>query len=192
MEGKIELREKIILGVLVLLLVVGGVWRVVDSLILSPEITLNDSDKVQGPPVEAEPEMISVHLVGAVENPGVYEMPEGSRIYELLELAGGFIDEADRDFLNQARPIYDGEQVHVPQVGEEQKTSVSGGITLININKATASELTALPGIGDVRAGQIVDHRESQGLFTTIDEIMDVSGIGEATFNNFADLITIY
>ncbi len=192
MEGKTGLREKIILGVLVLLLIVGGVWRAVDSLTPGPEITLNDSDQVQGPSVEEEAEMISVHLVGAVENPGVYEMPAGSRVYELLEMAGGFMDEADREILNQARPIYDGEQVHVPQVGEEQKSSASGGTTLININQASASELTALPGIGDVRAGQIVDHRESQGLFTAIDEIMDVSGIGEATFNNFADMITIY
>lgn len=194
MDGTINVREKIILGVLILLLVVGGVWRAVNNYrVPEPELAqVAQSDlKGQGE-IDSEPDLISVHLVGAVNSPGVYQLPEGSRVYELLEMGGGLAAEADQEGLNQARPLLDGEQVYVHRIGEEPPVARNGGAPLININRAAASELTALPGIGEVRAAQIVDHREKHGYFKAKEDIMDVSGIGQATFDNITDLITIY
>ena len=192
MEGKITLREKMILGVLVLLLVTGGVWRAVQVSGPQPEIIQGGYSSAAGEKVDKDPEMITVHLVGSVNNPGIYQLPAGSRVYELLDLGGGFSEGADRDSLNQARPLIDGEQIYIQAIGEAPVPAASGASTLININRAMASELTALPGIGEVRANQIVAHREKHGYFTTIDQIMDVSGIGETTFDNIADQITVY
>ncbi len=196
--GKIQIRDKIVIGALVLLLAGGAAWRTLDHSTSSPELTGAGFAPVHGAAEEEEPEpvMITVHLVGAVKFPGVYQLPEGSRVYELIELGGGFSEETDGSTLNQARPLMDGEQVFVSPAADSVPNSNSGGSgateTRININRATASELTALPGIGEVRAGQIVDYREANGFFTDPAQIMDVSGIGETTFNNIAHLITIY
>ncbi|MDW7740032.1 MAG: ComEA family DNA-binding protein [Bacillota bacterium] len=190
MVDKIGFREKVVLIAIVLLLLSGGVWRAAEF--SKPRSGLITAGMGNTPTVEDfEPELITVHLVGAAVNPGVYHLPAGSRVYELLDLSGGFRPEADREALNLARPLLDGEQIYIPLIGEVSQRA-SGEMSKININQATAAELTALPGIGEVRAEQIVAHRESNGFFTDITEIMDVSGIGEATFNNLADRITIY
>ncbi len=194
MEGNINVREKVILGVLILLLVTGGAWRAINVYRApEPEITqVGQSDLNSQGEIDPEPELISVHLVGAVNEPGVYRLPEGSRVYELLEMGGGFAAEADHEGLNQARPLMDGEQVYVHRVGEEPPAARNRGASLININRANASELTTLPGIGEVRATQIVEYREKHGYFKAKEDIMEVSGIGQATFENIAELITIY
>lgn len=191
--AKASLNEKVVIGLLVLLLLGGGVWRGFESKAGGPEL-MQASPGPTGSEVETEPALITVHLAGAVVNPGVYHLPAGSRVYELLELGGGFNDEADRDYINQARPLMDGEQIYVLKCGENATVSGSAavGSAKININTAGAAELTALPGIGEVRASQIIAHREKYGLFTDIKELMDVSGIGEKTFENIAELITIY
>lgn len=191
MDYKAGLREKIVLGVLVALLVSGGVWRAVQHSTPGPRV-LESGLAGQETIVDAEPEMITVHLAGAVLRPGIYHLPGGSRVYEVLEMGGGFSGEAEADSLNLARPLLDGEQIYVQRAGEAPQVSTSGGSAKININTASASDLTALPGIGDVRAAQIVAHREKHGFFKDIREIMDVSGIGDKTFENIADLITIY
>lgn len=195
MEKLDNLREKIVIGFLVLLLVGGGVWRAVQTSAPGGEVALAGQQQSLSAEQELakEPELITVHLVGAVNNPGVYQLPEGSRVFELLELGGGFNEDADREALNQARPLFDGEQVYIHRTGEaERSPSMPDGGGKININRASASDLTALPGIGDVRANQIVAHREAHGYFTDLEQIMDVSGIGQTTFNNIADQITIY
>lgn len=193
MAGKIAVREKVVMGVLILLLLTGGAWRAVNFYRTpEPEILIDQNEGSGRTEALAEPVLISVHLVGAVNKPGVYQLPEGSRVYELLELGGGLTGEADQERLNQARPLLDGEQVYVQQIGEEPPVARNGSPQLININRASASELTALPGIGEVRAAQVVEYREKHGLFQTKEDIMDVSGIGQATFENIGDLITIY
>lgn len=187
---KISLREKIIFGVLVVLLITGGIWRA-DHLNKSSSQIIEVSNHQQED-LQLVPELITVHLVGAVNNPDVYTLPVGSRVYELLELCGGFSSEADYEAINLARPLMDGEQVYVQKIGEASAQTVTEGAGKININQAGVNDLTALPGIGEVRAGQIIAHREKNGFFKDIREIMDVSGIGEKTFENIADLITVY
>lgn len=191
------LHEKLILGLLALLLIGGGFWRAAQH--KSPELgalqagfTRQTGDTIA--PDDQEAEMITVHLVGAVTSPGVYHLPAGSRVYELLEMGGGLTEEADTEGLNQARPLLDGEQVLVGtrvEVGESQRSALSQE-GKININLATTAELMALPGIGEVRARQIVEYRDKNGFFTDPRELMDVSGIGEKTYSSLADLITIY
>jgi competence protein ComEA len=194
---KSGLQEKVILGLLALLIVGGGFWRVIESgNSKSGFIEAGFSrqhENIDEQPVD-EVKLITIHLVGAVNNPGIYRLPAGSRVYELLELAGGCNEDADYENINQARPLMDGEQIQVKLCGEETRpvNTVSAVQPKININQATAEELTALPGIGETRAGQIVAHREKNGFFTDPRELMDVNGIGEKTYANIADLITIY
>ena len=191
MEGKIGLRDKIILGILILLLITGGLWRSGQLGVKGPEV-IQAGYIEQNSPDNNEPELITIHLVGEVNNPGIYQLPQGSRVYQLIELCGGFSEEADREALNQARPLLDGEQVCIQKIGEAPAPSATGAAKKININQASVSELTALPGIGEVRAAQIIAHREKHGLFKDIREIMDVSGIGDKTYANIADMISIY
>ncbi len=191
MSFEAGLKEKIVLGLLVFLLIVGVIWRAAQVAAPTPEII--QAGHIEEEAFEdAEPELIIVHLAGAVNKPGVYHLPAGSRVYELLETGGGFSEDADYEALNQARPLLDGEQIYVHRAGESRVNGSPAASSKININHATASELTALPGIGDVRAEQIVHHREKHGFFSDPIEIMDVSGIGEATFNNIAEMITVY
>lgn len=190
MGEKISLREKVIFGVLVVLLITGGIWRA-DHFNKSNSQIIEVSN-YQQEDLQLAPELITVHLVGAVNNPDVYTLPVGSRVYELLELCGGFSSEADHEAINLARPLMDGEQIYVQKIGEAPAQAVTEGAGKININQAGVNDLTALPGIGEVRASQIIAHREKNGFFKDIREIMDVSGIGEKTFENIADLITVY
>ncbi len=126
---------------------------------------------------EAEDEKITVyiHVCGAVENPGVYELPEGSRIYDAVEAAGGFDETADSESVNLVEPLKDGEQIRIPYIGENQ-TEDSG---LININQADVSLLCEIPGIGESRAEAIIAYREEYGKFGSAEELMQVPGIKE-------------
>ncbi|EGQ73813.1 DNA topoisomerase TopA [Actinomyces sp. oral taxon 448 str. F0400] len=132
-----------------------------------------------------------VHVAGAVGAPGVVSLPEGARVVDAIEAAGGAREDADTDQLNLARPVVDGEQVRVPVVGEvleaaspgpQASSTASGGSGAgpINVNTATASELEALPGIGPALAERIVSHREANGPFKSLDDLTDVPGIGKA------------
>lgn len=200
MWGDFSIREKILLLLLVLLLLGGIFWKIA-PIVLSPVVSERLSDRLveEGGPLPLEPapelepelEMITVHLVGAVQDPGIYHLPAGSRVYELLEAGGGPSEEADLDSVNLARPLYDGEQVVICRPGEAA-ANPSPAEKKVNINMASAEELKTLPSIGEVRAQRIIEHREKYGPFTDIKEIMDVSGIGQGIFNQIKDLITIY
>ena len=149
------MREKIFLLLLLLLLLGGVFWKIVPA-VLSPIASDKLPDRLveengllpeeQAP--EFEPEMITVHLVGAVQNPGIYHLPEGSRVYELLEAGGGPSEEADLNSVNLARPLYDGEQVVIYRPGEAAADTTPSE-KKVNINKASAEELMTLPSIGE-------------------------------------------
>jgi competence protein ComEA len=191
------LQEKLVLGFLALLLVGGGFWRVVEHKNVDTGLLQAGFSRQQPGDQEVETatiDLITVHLVGAVVSPGVYHLPAGSRVFELLELGGGFTEEADQEGLNQARPLLDGEQVFVGLKGEISRSAgnSSAGEGKVNINKASVTELQTLPGIGEVKARQIIEYRDKNGFFTDPRELMDVSGIGEKTYSSLADLITIY
>lgn len=176
-----------------------------------------------------EPENIFVHVCGAVASPGVYEMPAGSRVYEAVEKAGGFAEDADCSYVNQAQCLTDGIKLIIPTI-EQAKTLLAGGSVMIgivessdaaqqtggvqgivfdsadtggviqseaadgkiNINTASEAELCNIPGIGSTRAAAIVAYRQESGGFQKIEDIMNVSGIKEGTYNKIKDKIKVY
>jgi competence protein ComEA len=140
------------------------------------------------------PVQVAVYVTGAVQNPGVYRLPGESRVQDALEAAGGPTANADLDRVNLAQRVHDEDQIYFPEVGEESiPASSTGGSPegLIDINTASAGELEELPGIGPALAQSIIDHRESHGPFGSIEEIMDVQGIGQGVFDDIRELITV-
>ena len=139
---------------------------------------------------------IYVHICGAVINPGVYQVPAGTRVYQALELAGGSSDDAYLSGINLADKLADGQKVYIPSEGENAEgilSKDSGDVqsVMININTASEAELMTLPGIGQSRAKDIINYRVKNGLFESIDDIMKVSGIKEAAFEKIKDLIKV-
>ena len=153
------------------------------------------------PQEEREPALI-IHICGAVERPGVYELPGGSRIYQAIEEAGGFTDEADRDYLNQAKGLEDGIRLYVPTreetsqdgwTGEEAAvgTGQENRPGLVNINTADEKELCTLAGIGSSKAKSIIAYREANGRYEKIEDVMKVEGIQQGLFAKIRDSITV-
>ena len=145
---------------------------------------------------------IFVYVCGAVKEPGVYVLPEGSRVYEAIRMAGGMTPEANEAFVNQARVLVDGEQITVFTKEETEGLDpgnfdydvpavTKGAQEKININKASAEELTSLSGIGEAKALAIIEYRETNGAFRETSDIMKVSGIGEALYNKIKDDIDV-
>lgn len=141
-----------------------------------------------------------VHLCGAIIYPGVYEVTEGMRLYEVIDLAGGFTADACENYINQALQIEDGQKIYIPTESEVEKedfndalndavSSINNG--LVNINTAMAEELCTLPGIGASRAQDIITYREQNGDFSTIEAIQQVTGIKAGLFSKIKNLITV-
>jgi competence protein ComEA len=184
----------IILGVLLGLLLTGGIWMAArapqgESVVLRPAPT---------------PEPFRVHVAGAVVRPGVYDLPEDSRVLDAVEAAGGFVIEADKNGLNLAAFVEDGERLDIPYVAgyepdEEQGfVVVSDGTPsplaedgLVDINNASLEELDSLPGIGQTTAQGIIDYRDENGPFARIEDIVNVPGIGSATYEEIKDRIMV-
>lgn len=153
-----------------------------------------------------EPTQIYVYICGAVELPGVYCLKEGSRLYEAVALAGGMTDDADKNCLNMARQIVDGEQILIltqkeaalqKEAGvyrypaeESMQGAAAQKSNLVNINTATVAELTTVSGIGESRALAIIAYREKNGNFGSIEEIKKVDGIKDGLFSKIKDKIT--
>ncbi len=152
-------------------------------------------------PVVSVPAEIVVDVEGAVVSPGVVRLTEGSRVYEAVEAAGGMAESADHGKVNLAEKVSDGMAVYIPFQGEEQsgltpgisagQTSAAGSGGMINLNTADKSALMQLPGIGEVYAQSIIDYRQSVGTFQKIEDLKNVSGIGDGRFEKIKDKITI-
>jgi competence protein ComEA len=152
---------------------------------------------VAAPTASASPAtVILVDVAGWVRRPGVYEFAEGARVIDAIDAAGGARPGAVLSSLNLAAPLVDGTQVLVPKESQsapamETGTGTSGATGLVNVNSATNAELETLPGIGEVLAQAIVDHRTENGPFTSVEQLVDVSGIGDATLENIRELVTV-
>lgn len=138
---------------------------------------------------------VLVHVAGAVREPDLYEFPTGARVADAIETAGGPLTKADLDALNLAEPLVDGAQVLVPKKGEAETVSASGpaggGATAIPLNSADQAQLETIPGIGPVTATAILEHRDRLGGFDSIDQLLDVDGIGPATLDDIRSYLTL-
>jgi len=139
---------------------------------------------------------IIVYVSGHVYNPGVFEFYQGARVRDAVEMAGGMTAYADPNAINLASTIFDEQHIVVFGIEDNAPPTASAVIAgqnsgLININRATAEELMTLSGIGSARADAIIRHREARGGFNNIEEIKNVSGIGDSIFGNIRDRITV-
>ncbi|WP_382307111.1 ComEA family DNA-binding protein [Herbiconiux sp. UC225_62] len=156
--------------------------------------------------------VLLVHVLGAVATPGVYDLEEGARVVDAVAAAGGFTDQADQASVNLARPLSDGEQLRVLAVGEAPPVA-SGGADAgsggeaasgsgaagsattagakVNLNAATELELDGLPRIGPAMAARIIAWRTENGPFSSVDDLLQVTGIGDKTFEGLRDLVTV-
>lgn len=136
---------------------------------------------------------IYVHVHGAVAQPGLYRLDEGSRVVDVVAAAGGMTDDADAGAVNLARTLGDGEQLYVPVVGEAPppRAQAPAGDGRVNINTADAAALDTLPRIGPAIADRIIRWREENGAFTSVDDLLSVSGIGEKLLDGLRDLVTL-
>jgi len=149
--------------------------------------------------------VLLVHVVGQVHRPGVVRLPPGSRVLDAVQAAGGPTSSADLNHLNLARPVADGEQIVVPKPGETLPAGVVPGIAgggvgstsagsvggLVNLNTADAAALDSLPGVGPVIAQRILDWRTQHGRFTSVNELGEVSGIGDKLMAQIGSKVTV-
>ena len=155
----------------------------------------------------------TVHVAGAVKNPGVYDVPSSSRVIDAIEKAGGATENADLDQINLAEYVADGQKIEVPSFkrddtlsnyqlitdkfnleksnSTEEKSAEKSKSSLVNINTADSSELQSLPGIGPTIAKSIVEYRKENGNFETIEDLKNVQRIGDKTFDKLKDSITV-
>lgn len=167
--------------------------------------TFRALDERSAPPIVIEDAAASYPVVvdvrGAVETAGVYELPPGARVQDAISAAGGLVEVADLSTINLARRLRDGEVVTIlalppsgttsPRVSNVEDISNQGSRPQININTATAEELDALPGVGEVTAARIIAYRDQNGPFRTVDDLIQVEGIADRTIDAFRDMVTI-
>lgn len=175
------------IGVVLLILIIGSI---VKKPVETPEIYVPVAESEQ----IVETTYIYVDLKGAVQNPGVYKVERSARLFQIVSMAGGLREDADQNAINLSMILADQDVVYVPTLDEEYPNiSIPTDPTnpsVININSATLEQLETLPGIGPSTAQKIIDYRQENGLFETIEDIMNVSGIGESTFEEIKDSIT--
>lgn len=165
----------------------------------------------EGIETDPAPGMLSVYVCGAVQAPGVYELPAGSRLYQAIDAAGGMREDADKNYLNLAMELVDGEKLQVPtqeevlagafgaertEVAEQasgngSSASKESGSGLVNINTADETLLMTLPGIGEAKAKSIIAYRTDKGSFAKVEDIMNIPGIKQAVYDKIKDVICV-
>lgn len=201
-----RMRRKVLLEVLFCCIMLSGCatnvdeelsWKLDLEEVQSQQNASEVPDEVSEIVASQELQVIYVYICGAVVRPGVYEMVEGSRVYEAVALAGGVTKEADDTCINMARIVADGEQITIltkEEASKMQELSVSeqkSGRKMVNINTASVLELTQLSGIGETRAQAIIAYREEKGAFQSIEQIKNVSGIKAGLYEKIKDYITV-
>lgn len=193
---------KVIMRMILLLFcmtVLVGCRKQDEEMVILEEVEMGeDSEETESGEMEEETNTIFIHVCGHVVSPGVYEIAEGCRIYEAVQIAGGMTENAAQDYINQAQVLADGQKIYIPSVEEVEQgivqentdTDTSAGMK-ININTASKEELMTLTGIGEVRAVAIISYRQAHGAFGDIEELMQVEGIKQGTYDKIKDQITV-
>jgi competence protein ComEA len=194
MEQWLERYRSVLFVILVVLVLAAVVLFQLLRPVAQPFI-LNTPTPPPSPEATPTPRPLRVYVSGAVNRPDVYTLPPDSIVKDALMAAGGPAENADLDRINLALPVSDGQHVYVPLRGEvnppvQPPSDQRAPSTKININTADQAALDSLPGIGPVIAQRILDYRQANGPFDRIEDIMNVSGIGQGTFEKIRDLIT--
>ncbi|HOB19138.1 MAG TPA: helix-hairpin-helix domain-containing protein [Candidatus Atribacteria bacterium] len=203
-----RIQQRLFIAMALIIAVLSGIL-IYDNNLAGPDIrpvadptgSPEPSVSVTAQPNDSVISIIKVYITGAVRHPGVITLEEGDRLADAIELAGGALPDADLDRVNLAQRVRDEGMYHIPKVGEEATPIVTehpgaggnngtgSGSGKVNINTADQKTLETLPGIGPVKARNIIKYREENGPFKSIEEIMNVSGIGEKTFEGLKDMI---
>lgn len=175
--------------ILVLVAVAAGMWWGAGEAESIPPVVALD------PPTSdssASNSTITVHVAGLVSRPGLVELPEGSRVADAVAAAGGLLPGARAEAINLAAALSDGQQIVVPGAERDSPATASGTLDgKIQLNQATAAELDSLPGVGPVIAERIVSYREENGPFQSVEDLLDVPGIGEAKLADLRDYVQV-
>ena len=207
-------KQKIVVYIIAVIVVIGMIYFIYNKNQVNNDDLENDilvSNTSTKEEEKNEQEQIVVHVTGSVKSPGIVKLKDGSRIEDAIEAAGGLTENADISKVNLAYVLEDGIKIKIPSSSEEdigdgdvfidgsgenvveeddsQSTNQNG--KGININKADETELQTLPGIGASLASRIVEYRKQNGKFANIEDIKNVSGIGDSKFSNIKDLITV-
>ena len=150
---------------------------------------------------------ISIHVAGAVRSPGLYRTTKGSRVADAIELAGGVSEDVDMERINLAAVLNDGQRVFISRTGQASDPAMAGGpmtdqlrspdaagtttVAPVDLNSAEAAQLETLPGVGPSTAAAILEHRRQIGRFSSVEQLLDVRGIGDAKLDALRDLIVI-
>ncbi|MCW6675173.1 ComEA family DNA-binding protein [Aerococcaceae bacterium NML171108] len=210
MQKIIEQYKLIIIGALGSIVLLFLVWRSIavkqqPFVMLSSvesEVSSFSLEESSDSSEEKAPDIIYVDIKGAVKQPNVYALPSGSRLFDLIELAGGFLPEAETSVVNQAQLLNDQMLIYIHTQDEWAESgqviimpthsdTTNEGFGLVNLNTANVSELQTLPGIGASKAEAIVAYRTENGSFQSIEELQQVKGIGGKTYEQLAPLITV-
>ena len=201
----------LIIGVLAIALMVWNIYNSQndDRAIESAEILISENNITKENKSEDEEEIIVVHITGEVKKPGVVKVKEGSRIEDIIEAAGGLTENADITDVNLAYVVEDGVKIRIPSNNDEDASEESyitedsgkgvmiteekqsGSSSIVNINTATQTELEELPGIGPSIATRIIEYRDQNGKFKSVDDIKNVTGIGDSKFEKIKDYIKV-
>jgi competence protein ComEA len=172
----------------------------------APEATLPRASAAPPPPSSVTPSsapaaaLVVVQAAGAVQHPGLYRLPPGARVDDLVTAAGGFASGADADRINLAAPLVDGQKIYVPRVGEPLPNDAANGGSAgaasapaqpLDLNQATLQQLDELPGIGPATAQAILDYRAQHGQFRSVDDLLNVRGIGDAKLEQVRPLVRV-
>ena len=212
---------KLLKSVLVCTLIVVcfcGCGRHTAQYISSEEVTSEETEQILASDTEqsktdttekqqdSEENLLYIYVCGAVYEPGVYMLPEGSRVCDLFEAAGGLTEDAAKDYWNQAKLLTDGEMFYVPTKEEAEEREISGlensfgqsdlanandTSGKVNLNTATLEQLMEIPGIGESKAKAILAYREEHGGFSSVEEVMQIEGIKEGVFSKMKEYIVV-
>lgn len=207
-------QKNIIIGAIIIVIAIIGYYvygrESNEGDVLTNEEVLNVNEKNNKEDSTKEQDKIKVHITGAIQKEGIVELEENSRIADAVEAAGGLKEDADMSKINLAYILEDGMKIKIPSVNDKDEhesdvkvtdneeivdiipeSSTKRGTSIVNINKATQTELETLPGIGPSIALKIINYREENGKFSSIEDLKKVSGIGENKFDNIKELICV-
>ncbi|MBN9177359.1 MAG: ComEA family DNA-binding protein [Microbacterium sp.] len=183
------------MGAAIVLVLVAAAVSVVVGIVRTSGAPDVAGERVAVTAATPEPASVYVHVFGAVAHPGLYRLEEGARVVDVIAAAGGLNPDADESAVNLARHVTDGEQLRVPIAGEAPTGggAAPGGASdgRVNLNTADAAALDTLPRVGPAIAERIIQWREDNGPFTSVDDLLSVPGIGDKMLASLRDLVTV-